>query len=90
MGAEYVLKIVERGTHDWDKFVTPEELKQLVYRCNSNPLLENRNENDNNVSTQLVVEDVAGIIYNPFNHKCYLDMVDKDVNYIVCISKKKM
>ena len=27
VGAEYVLRWVPRGTHQWDKFVTPEELE---------------------------------------------------------------
>lgn len=28
--AEYVLNIIPRGTHDWNKFVTPEELSTLL------------------------------------------------------------
>lgn len=30
VGAEYVLRWVPRGTHDWSKFPTPEELKGLL------------------------------------------------------------
>lgn len=30
VGAEYVLRWVPRGTHQWDKFVTPEELEHAV------------------------------------------------------------
>jgi 2-polyprenyl-6-hydroxyphenyl methylase/3-demethylubiquinone-9 3-methyltransferase len=30
VGAEYVLRWVPRGTHQWDKFVTPEELESAV------------------------------------------------------------
>jgi 2-polyprenyl-6-hydroxyphenyl methylase/3-demethylubiquinone-9 3-methyltransferase len=30
VGAEYVLRWVPRGTHQWDKFVTPEELERAV------------------------------------------------------------
>ena len=30
LGAEYVLNIVERGTHDWNKFVPDDELASLV------------------------------------------------------------
>ena len=26
MGAEYVLKLLPRGTHEWNKFITPSEL----------------------------------------------------------------
>jgi 2-polyprenyl-6-hydroxyphenyl methylase / 3-demethylubiquinone-9 3-methyltransferase len=30
VGAEYVLRWVPRGTHQWDKFVTPEELETAI------------------------------------------------------------
>jgi len=26
-GAEYVLRLIPKGTHDWHKFVTPEEMR---------------------------------------------------------------
>jgi len=33
IGAEYVLGWVARGTHDWQKFVTPDELKTILRRA---------------------------------------------------------
>lgn len=30
VGAEYVLRLLPRGTHDWRKFVTPDELKKQI------------------------------------------------------------
>lgn len=30
VGAEYVLGWLPKGTHDWDKFITPEELKRML------------------------------------------------------------
>jgi len=33
VGAEYVLRWVPRGTHDWQKFVTPAELTRLLQRA---------------------------------------------------------
>ena len=30
VGAEYVLKWLPKGTHDWEKFVTPDELRDAV------------------------------------------------------------
>src|SRR5690606_36946686 len=30
VGAEYVLRWLPRGTHQWDKFVTPEELERAM------------------------------------------------------------
>jgi len=32
VGAEYVLRWLPRGTHQWDKFVTPEELEGAIER----------------------------------------------------------
>ncbi len=32
VGAEYVLRWLPRGTHDWDKFVTPDELGDAITR----------------------------------------------------------
>lgn len=31
--AEYVLRVVPRGTHEWSKFVTPEELRDAVQQA---------------------------------------------------------
>jgi 2-polyprenyl-6-hydroxyphenyl methylase/3-demethylubiquinone-9 3-methyltransferase len=32
VGAEYVLRWLPRGTHQWDKFVTPDELERALVR----------------------------------------------------------
>jgi 2-polyprenyl-6-hydroxyphenyl methylase/3-demethylubiquinone-9 3-methyltransferase len=32
MGAEYVLRWLPPGTHDWNKFLTPDELEALITR----------------------------------------------------------
>ena len=32
VGAEYVLGWLPRGTHEWDKFVTPDELEEAIFR----------------------------------------------------------
>ena len=34
VGAEYVLRWLPIGTHDWDKFVTPKELKNIMLNNN--------------------------------------------------------
>jgi 2-polyprenyl-6-hydroxyphenyl methylase/3-demethylubiquinone-9 3-methyltransferase len=36
VGAEYVLRWVARGTHDWQKFVTPDELADALKRAGLN------------------------------------------------------
>jgi 2-polyprenyl-6-hydroxyphenyl methylase/3-demethylubiquinone-9 3-methyltransferase len=33
VGAEYVLRWLPRGTHSWDKFVTPAELERALARA---------------------------------------------------------
>ena len=34
IGAEYVLRWLPIGTHDWEKFVKPEELKKVLFKNN--------------------------------------------------------
>ena len=34
LGAEYFLRIVPIGTHDWRKFVRPEEIKTILEQNN--------------------------------------------------------
>ena len=36
LGAEYILRWLPIGTHDWNKFVKPEELEKI---CNKNSLI---------------------------------------------------
>ena len=38
IGAEYVLRWLPPGTHDWNKFVAPAELKRLLEGAGLNPL----------------------------------------------------
>lgn len=33
VGAEYILRWLPRGTHQWDKFVTPDELEAAIEQC---------------------------------------------------------
>ena len=40
IGAEYVLRWLPRGTHDWRKFVTPAEFKALTLRNGLKPIAE--------------------------------------------------
>ena len=30
IGAEYILRWLPIGTHDWNKFIKPEELKKII------------------------------------------------------------
>ena len=38
VGAEYILKWVPKGTHDWSKFITPEELNALLSGAGFTPV----------------------------------------------------
>ena len=34
LGAEYILKLLPIGTHDWDKFLTPHDLEIITSKNN--------------------------------------------------------
>ncbi len=38
VGAEYVMKWLPKGTHDWSKFITPEELYDLLEQAGLDPV----------------------------------------------------
>jgi len=37
-GAEYVLRWLPKGTHDWRKFITPDELTGMIASAGLNPV----------------------------------------------------
>lgn len=38
IGAEYILRWLPQGTHDWDKFVTPDEFENHIQRAGLEPI----------------------------------------------------
>ncbi len=38
VGAEYVMRWLPRGTHDWAKFITPDELYELIRQAGLDPV----------------------------------------------------
>lgn len=38
VGAEYVMRWLPKGTHDWKKFITPDELYDLIRRAGLDPV----------------------------------------------------
>ena len=68
VAAEYIVRWVPRGTHNWKKFIKPSELARSV---------------KNNA---LQVQDITGLIYNPFTDQFTLSQGDIDVNYFMSIS----
>lgn len=72
VGAEYVTRMVPIGTHDWNKFVTPNELSMMI----------------ESQSVGLILRRKQGLVMSvdPFTQgqlKWHLDDADLDVNYIV-------
>lgn len=68
VAAEYILRWVPRGTHNWKKFIKPSELARVV---------------KNNA---LQVQDITGLIYNPFTDQFTLSESDIDVNYFMSVT----
>lgn len=64
VGAEYVLRLLPQGTHEYARFIKPSELSAW---CRS---------------TDLVVEGMRGLSYNPLN-KIYSLGDDVSVNYLM-------
>ena len=67
IGAEYILRWLPIGTHDWNKFIKPEELEKLlnlekfstvdIKGLNFNPFL-NRWKKSNNLSVNYIISSV--------------------------------
>jgi 2-polyprenyl-6-hydroxyphenyl methylase/3-demethylubiquinone-9 3-methyltransferase len=38
IGAEYILRWLPRGTHDWERFIPPRDLRRLLEESGLNPL----------------------------------------------------
>ena len=38
VGAEYILRWLPKGTHDWSKFITPDELYDLMEKAGLDPV----------------------------------------------------
>lgn len=70
VGAEYILRWLPAGTHDWRKFVKPSELAHALRPHG------------------IEIEDVTGMIYNPFRDEWSLSPKDLDVNYLVAAVKR--
>ena len=67
LGAEYILRWLPIGTHDWNKFIKPEELEKLLNQekfstvdikgLNFNPFL-NKWKKSNNLSVNYIISSV--------------------------------
>lgn len=82
VAAENILQWVPKGTHDWEKFITPDELVLLFEHLDNNDNNEKEKENG-----RLRVEHITGMIYNPLKGTWYLDS-DVGINYIAFFVKR--
>jgi len=83
VAAEYVLGWVPRGTHDWNKFLTPAELISYVEQTNSEPSLSS---NDN--PAKMLVSECMGMVYDVWTQRWRLDSSDLTVNYMLAATSK--
>jgi 2-polyprenyl-6-hydroxyphenyl methylase/3-demethylubiquinone-9 3-methyltransferase len=78
VAAEYALRIVEPGTHEWAKFVTPAEMRAL---------LEQPGPDGGSGGSMRVVNGPLGLRYNPLAGRWTLERKDVDVNYAMIAQK---
>ena len=98
LGAEYVLNIVERGTHDWSKFIPDDELASLVIHskcklyyfyhrcfriCSAISIVFS------SVLDGFTVRAIQGLCYNPFTRN-WSKFRDASVNYALVAKKEQM
>jgi len=81
VGAEYVTGMVPVGTHDWNQFWSPEEVRGMV--CGSGA-----GAGDSGGTMKQIA--VNGMVVNPLNMEWSLDASDVDVNWIGAYQKKGM
>lgn len=70
IAAEYIMKYVPVGTHDWNKFIKPSELHDIVLKS---------------AKSDISLKSLAGMKFNPIS-KCWVMTDSLDVNYIACFS----
>ncbi|RIA55481.1 bifunctional 2-polyprenyl-6-hydroxyphenol methylase/3-demethylubiquinol 3-O-methyltransferase UbiG [Dichotomicrobium thermohalophilum] len=62
VGAEYVLRWLPRGTHQWDRFVTPDELAEAL-RASGLRVVETRGLTFNPLTREWRLSDDTGVNY---------------------------
>ena len=69
IGAEYVLNLLPKGTHEYAKFIRPSEMATWIREAG------------------LELDQMTGLVFNPFTKKYSLNERDVDVNYMLCARK---
>jgi 2-polyprenyl-6-hydroxyphenyl methylase/3-demethylubiquinone-9 3-methyltransferase len=73
VGAEYVLRWLPVGTHDWSKFLKPEELRGFL----ASSLLDGE---------ALTVDGPYGVVFDPLNGR-WSQSHDAEVNYMMTVTR---
>ena len=71
VGAEYVLNLLPKGTHEYAKFIRPSEMATWIREAG------------------LELDQMTGLVINPFTKKYSLNERDVDVNYMICARKSE-
>jgi 2-polyprenyl-6-hydroxyphenyl methylase/3-demethylubiquinone-9 3-methyltransferase len=69
IGAEYVLNLLPKGTHEYAKFIRPSEMATWIREAG------------------LELDQMTGLVFNPFTKNYSLNERDVDVNYMLCARK---
>jgi 2-polyprenyl-6-hydroxyphenyl methylase / 3-demethylubiquinone-9 3-methyltransferase len=78
IGAEYILRWLPRGTHDWRKFVTPGELARML-KCLGLTTVERCGIAFNPISRQWSVSGDDSAAYMQFHRKAYArELIQRD------------
>ena len=62
LGAEYVLNLVPKGTHDWQKFITPAELARMARQAELD-VVDTRGMSFNLLTRQYFLQDDVSVNY---------------------------
>ena len=91
VGAEYIARLVARGTHDWNQFISPAQLTQYITNDTRIQSHHNNNQqaNDSNNAVPATsdnkfdIVDVSGMVYNPLTRNWWLMKNNLQCNYIL-------
>ena len=68
IGVEYILGWLPKGTHDWNKFITPEELK-VLFKSNELKIDEIKGVKYNPIFDTWKISDDLSVNYLGFSSK---------------------
>ena len=87
-GAEVVMRMVPTGTHDWGKFVTPEELERFTETDPWSVDSANLKRDGLKTAPSWSLRKVSGMQYNPLAGTWHENELDTEVNYIAYMARE--